>query len=921
MEIKEEEFSIPFFKENNFVRKRCKTCGSYFWTQDIDRENCGDAPCEEYKFIGNRLTRKSFELNEMRKTFLSFFEKNGHEVIKPYPVVARWRDDVYFVGASIYDFQPYVTEGITPPPANPLVISQPCLRFTDIDNVGPTAGRHLVIFEMGGAHAFNYPDKKVYWKDETVRFHHELLTKELGVESDLITYKEHFWSGGGNAGPDVEACIGGLEISTLVFMKYKSINDRFVEMPIKTVDTGYGIERWTWLSKGSPSGFHAVYEPILDKILEFSGLKVDEKLITSHTKLSASALLEGFDKKTLSEKVSEELGIDFFELKKIFSSIENAYAIADHTKALVFLLSEGIVPSNVGEGYLARLLLRRIMRASKPLGIEKKLEDLLEAQISFWSKDFPALKDASDYIFEILDIEKKKYYETVNKGLKIVKRLSKELSEKGKKEISTEQLISLYESNGLVPELVEESASKEGIKVRIPENFFSILAQSHVPTVGREERGPTKILEEILRGLPPTKLLYYEFPYMERFSANVLKVIDDKYVILDQTCFYPEGGGQRGDTGVLSSEESHAKVIDTQKIGNIVVHAVEGKGIKEGDSVNCKIDWNRRESLMKHHTATHIVLGAARRVLGNHVWQAGSQLELEKSRLDITHYKRLGENDVKTIEKLAFQVIMQDIPVEIELMPREKAEKTYGFRLYQGGVVPGSEIRVVRIGDWDVEACGGIHCKSTSEVGLVKILQTERIQDGVERITFTHGLSALSNVQERETKLERIVSLLKIQPERLEESISGLIEREKNLTREVKRLKLSLASIEAKNLLFNSKKIGDFKLIVREFTDRHEDELIMLANKMSDLEPSLVAVLYLVNDNARIIVKVGDKAVKSGVNAGEMTSELARAIGGSGSGKPFFGQGGSSYTEKVGEIPSLAEKILEGILKRNRPRK
>jgi alanyl-tRNA synthetase len=192
----------------------------------------------------------------MRSHFLEFFAANGHTKIRPYPIVARWRDDVYLVGASIYDFQPYVTEGIMPPPANPLVISQPSIRFTDIEAAGLTAGRHGTIFEMGGAHAFNYPNNEIYWKDQTVRYHHQLLTDVMGVPSEAVSYKEHFWSGGGNAGPDLEAIVSGLEISTLVFMQYKVQGDQLTQLPIRTVDTGYGIERWAWLSTGSPSGFH-----------------------------------------------------------------------------------------------------------------------------------------------------------------------------------------------------------------------------------------------------------------------------------------------------------------------------------------------------------------------------------------------------------------------------------------------------------------------------------------------------------------------------------------------------------------------------------------------------------------------------------------------------------------------------------------
>ncbi|MEM3522925.1 MAG: alanine--tRNA ligase-related protein, partial [Candidatus Bathyarchaeia archaeon] len=517
----------------------------------------------------------------------------------------------------------------------------------------------------------------------------------------------------------------------------------------------------------------------------------------------------------------------------------------------------------------------------------------------------------------ILEVEKKKYNETISKGIETVKRLSKELIRKGIKEISKEQLISLYESHGLMPEQVEEIATKEGLEVKIPEDFFSMLTKSHSSVIKHESQAFTKTLEEKLKELPPTRLLYYEFPYMKSFSAKVLKVINGNYVILDQTCFYPEGGGQKGDTGILNNEKFSLRVIDTQKIGNVVVHLIEGENvnsIKEGDIVNCEIDWNRRESLMKHHTSTHIVLGAARRVLGNHIWQAGSQLEFEKSRLDITHYKRLTDDDIKAIEKLAFQVIMQNIPVEIEWMPREKAEKAYGFRLYQGGVVPGPKIRVVKIGDWDVEACGGVHCKSTSEVGLIKILQTERIQDGVERIIFTHGIFAFSNIQEEETKLEKVSSLLKTSPEKLEESLIELIEKEKNLMKEVKKLKLNLASIEAKNLLLNAEKIGNFKLIINKFIDKDEEELIMIANEISNLEPFSIAILYLVKNNARIIVKAGDNAIKAGVNAGELASKLAKAIGGSGSGKPFFGQGGSASIEKVDEIPNLAKELLKEVV-------
>jgi alanyl-tRNA synthetase len=290
----ESEYHVPFFDEADYVRKHCPTCGEYYWTQNQDQPTCGESNvegCAPLSFIGNPPTRKPYSLSEMREAFLSFFEKYGHERIKPYPVASRWRADLYFTSASIVDFQPYVTNGIIPPPANPLVISQPCIRLVDVDNVGPTFGRHLTIFEMGGHHAFNYPDKEIYWKDGTVRYQHEFLTKTLGVKPKEITYKEDVWSGGGNAGPDLETIVRGCEIDTLVFMMFKVVDNEFIELPIRTVDTGYGIERYTWLSQGAPSAFHAVYGPILDEIIKTTDLKIDKNLLKKAAEQSGLMVL------------------------------------------------------------------------------------------------------------------------------------------------------------------------------------------------------------------------------------------------------------------------------------------------------------------------------------------------------------------------------------------------------------------------------------------------------------------------------------------------------------------------------------------------------------------------------------------------------------------------------------------------------
>src|SRR5512136_1763332 len=353
----ESEYHVRLFDEEGYIRRQCPKCGEYYWTQNPDQATCGESTlqgCAKLTFINNSPIRRKHSLDEMREAFLSFFEKRGHGRIKPYPVVSRWRDDLYFTSASIVDFQPYVTNGVVPPPANPLVISQPCIRLVDVDNVGPTFGRHLTIFEMGGHHAFNYPDKEVYWKDQTVRYHHEFVTDVLGVKSEDVTYKEDVWVGGGNAGPDVECIIGGLEVATLVFMQYKVVGDEFVKLPIRTVDTGYGLDRFAWLSQGVPTCFHAIYGDLLGKVFKMANLnQIDEKLLCKVAKYSGLVTVDKTANRLEARKrVAKLVGMSYEELDKTLTPIESAFAIVDHTKCLSFMLSEGIVPSNIREGYL-----------------------------------------------------------------------------------------------------------------------------------------------------------------------------------------------------------------------------------------------------------------------------------------------------------------------------------------------------------------------------------------------------------------------------------------------------------------------------------------------------------------------------------------------------------------------------------------
>jgi alanyl-tRNA synthetase len=849
LEVPPDEFRLPFFDEYGFVRKRCPACGSHYWTQNPSSENCGDFPCAPYTFIGDSPVNRRFTVAEMREKFLSFFEDRGHTRIPPYPVIARWRDDLMVTIASIVDFQPYVTEGIVPPPANPLVISQPCLRFEDIDLVGKTAGRHLTIFEMGGHHAFNYEGKpQIYWKDETVRFHHELLTRELGVPSEKVTYKEGLWSGGGNAGFDLEGCVDGLEISTLVFMMFRVLGSRLEPMPIRVVDTGYGIERWTWLSAGTPSAFHAVYGPLLERALEWAGLKgVPEGLLSEAVRHRAqpphaSGALEG---------LAAHRGYEAEELERLMGQLESIYAALDHTKSLTFILSEGVVPSNVKEGYLARLLYRRAYRLLRRVGLEERLQDLVEGQIGYWGADFPHLLEMREEIMEMIEAEEEKYRDTLRRGSSLVKRALR------RGEISTERLVEFYDSHGLTPEDVREAASEEGFDVQVPGDFYSLVARRHMVR-GAAERVERGELYEKVKGLDKTSLLFYEDPYMREFEARVVALIEDRYVVLDRTAFYAEAGGQLSDTGWLLRGSERARVINVQSVDGVLLHEVEAPAFGVGEEVRGIIDWDRRHSLMRSHTATHLLLGAARRVLGKHAWQAGAQKGVEASRLDISHHRRLTREDVERMEQLVNEVVSEGRRVTCSWMPREEAERRYGFRLYQGGVAPGREIRVVEVEGWDAEACGGTHVSRTSEVGLVKILGTERVQDGVERIIFSTGPHALREVQRRERILMGVAETLGAPIEHLERVVAESLEKASSLRKERDEY-LRLASRHiAEGLLERASEFMGWKLIV-ETLEGGLDLLIEVGNSIALHSGRAIAVLASERE-PRFIVKVGVEA-------------------------------------------------------------
>ncbi len=899
-----QEYDIEYFRNNGFKRQQCSKCGRYFWSQG-KHETCEESPCVEYSFIGNPPTKKAYELHEMRETFLSFFEKNGHTRIARYPITARWRDDVFFTQASIYDFQPWVINGTVNPPANPLTISQTCVRFNDIDNIGKT-GRHLSMFEMMAHHAFNKKDDYIYFKDRTVELCHRFLADELGIEGKEITYIEAGWKGGGNSGPCLEVVVGGVEVATLVFMMY-TVNDNgeLAPMDMQVVDTGYGLERLTWLSQGTPSAYEAVFGPVLSYLKEETGIKTYTGILAEYSKVAGIMNLDGgASLRELRKTVAERLNITVEELEKAILPLENIYIVSDHTRALMFMLTDGVVPSNVKEGYFARLLIRRGIRALRELGLDIPLNRIVAEQIDYFSSDFPEVKESRESVLNLVKIEEEKYRSTVEKGKAIVQRLMKEREKEGK-HIGTDNLILLYDSHGLNPELVREFAGED---IEIPDDFYRRVAEKHEKEdIEKQEK---KEGEKLPRDFPDTELLYYPYPKMREFDAEIIGTFENK-IIMNRTAFYPEGGGQENDTGALECESGVMKVIGVEKYGRVVVHTVDRVIATEGN-VHGEIDWQRRMDLTRHHTATHIINAAAKQVLGRHVWQAGAHKSKEMARLDITHYKQLSEEEFYKIERIANSIVQDDIPMSLGFLSREEAEKKYGFTLYQGGVVPGKELRIVDIPGVDVEACGGTHCERTGEVAVIKLIRTKRIQDGVLRIEFTAGRPAIDYIQKTEKILKKVAKSLNTDAEKAVGAAERLLREWKEAIKHAENLEKEMNSMRMKNLLENPRIINGVKVISTS-TDGGMKDLMALSKtirgSIDKYESSIVLLTGCAEKKMSIMVATNNisYSAKDILNAG------LNVCGGKGGGRQDMAQGSALTGD---ECMQAAEKTINAMINR-----
>ncbi|MBI2135228.1 alanine--tRNA ligase [Candidatus Woesearchaeota archaeon] len=778
-------YATSVLKKEGFSRKKCSKCGTHFW-QTTNDDFCGDPACSGgFRFIGNTPATKKLDYIGVWKEFAKLFGKWGYTPINRYPVTARWRQDTDFVQASIYDFQPYVVSGEVEPPANPLVVPQLCLRFNDIDNIGIT-GAHYSCFDMIGQHAFMKPKE---W-DQARHFRdiHNWLKQGLGLKNQEIKFHEDAWAGGGNFGPCMEYFSRGLELGNQVYMLFEQTPSGNKELNLKVLDMGMGHERNAWFTQGKSTSYETTFPTVVEKLKKATGIKIDPELMKKFLPYSSYLNVDEVEdiEKTWN-LVSKKTGYNVDELKKQISESAALYSIAEHSRALLVALSDGALPSNVGGGYNLRVLFRRAMSLMDKYGWEIDFNELCEIHAKYLKPLYPELSENLDEVNEILGVEKRKYEATRQKTHSIISKLIKE-------EINEKKLLMLYDSQGIAPELIGEEAEKLGKEIKIPDNFYALVSGMHE---SRKQEHETKREEKLaLENLPETEALYYDDPLKTESKGKILKIIGNN-VILDKTVAYPTSGGQINDLGKIDDEE----LTDVFKQGNIIVHVLKNKPkFKVGDNVNVVVDLDRRKQLAQHHTSTHIVGAAARKVLGKHVNQAGAKKTKEKATLDITHYESLNLEQTKKIEDEANKIVNSKIEIIKKFYPRTEAEKLFSMNIYQGGAVPGKKLRIVQIKGIDTQACGGTHLNNTSEAGKIKILKSTKISDSIVRIEFTAGKAAEKELEGKNRILEESAGLLDVEINQLPARVQELFDKWKKARKAAnKGIKLSKEDLTLKN--------------------------------------------------------------------------------------------------------------------------
>jgi alanyl-tRNA synthetase len=755
-------YPTTVFSRYGFSRAQCPKCGANFWRHTEAKETCGDSNCSgSYTFIGSSSRGTKITYAEAWEGFRRSLTsaRVPCTAIDRYPVVARWRNDVPYVAAGIYCFQPYCVTGEMEPPANPLICPQFCVRFNDLDNIGLT-GRHYSGFVMLGIQVFNLPDKFIFFKEECVDFNLRWLIEELHIAPDDITLVEDVWAGGGNLGPSVEYFVDGLELGNMVFMQYKTFPDGSrEELPVKIIDVGIGLERIPWLVNGTATSYMDVFHHAFQWLQSKLNVPVNSDVWERFGPLSCRLNVdESEDIEATWAKIAELIGMSAADVKAAIAPVQDLYILLDHTRTLLMIIEDGSLPSNVGGGSNVRNILRRVFSILHKREWFELLQ--MEGLIELFQQhkvDLAALYgEFKEYksFRQIIEGEYERWLHTDKEQREKLEKLIK----KKKGNLELKDWILCVTSWGISPDKIAEISG-----LPVPGNLYYKIIEMQE----RITKAPEAILYSTTH-LPATESTYFSDHTLYEFQATVIEVFQNltqggalNIVILDRSAFYPTSGGQLNDTGSLEIEGRTYQVVNAEKVGHCVLHIlsepVDPLVVKNKPAVG-RIDVDRRRQLRNHHTATHIIFAACRKVLGPHIWQNGAKKTTESAHLDITHYRGLTHAEEMAIENEANRIVSNCVPIRKFFMHKPDAEKAYGFSLYQGGIVPSSQVRIVNIGDVDTEACCGTHCDNTAEVGRVRMLKSHRISDGIVRLYYVAGERAIERLNYEDSVLSYLSS-------------------------------------------------------------------------------------------------------------------------------------------------------------------
>ena len=867
-------------------------------------------------------------LNELREMFLSFFESKGHLRLPSFSLVPQNDKSILLINAGMTPMKPWF-KGEEEPPRRRVCTCQKCIRTGDIENVGKTA-RHGTYFEMLGN--FSFGD---YFKHEAIAWSWEFLTEVVGLEPDRLYpsiyldddeafdiwnkevgipaerifrfgKEDNFWEhGSGPCGPCSEiyydrgpeygcgkpGCTVGcdcdryIEIWNNVFSQFDNDgHGNYTELKQKNIDTGMGLERLACVCQNVDSLFD-----------------VDTVMNITH-------------------KVSELTGAHYGETEKRDVSLR---VITDHIRSATFLICDGILPSNEGRGYVLRRLLRRAARHGKLLGVNDPfLYQVVDTVIHENEGQYPDLREKQTYITKVIRTEEENFGRTIDGGMKIFSDLLAEHKQKLEKIFSGADAFRLYDTFGFPIDLTMEMAADEGLSV--DENAFQKLMKEQKERA-REARKALGDLGwagvEFGKDVPATEFVGYDH---SECDAKIVAIVADEelrdevaagaeaVVVLDQSPFYAEMGGQVADHGTITAAGVVFTVADVQKNkgGKFMHYGRLAQGVLHvGDTVHAAIDMERRKAIQRAHSTTHLLDAALKKVLGDHVHQAGSLVEPDRLRFDFTHFEAISPEELRQVEELVNDAILEGYPVVTEILPIEEAKKKGAVAMF--GEKYGETVRVVEMSDFSVEFCGGTHVDNTAKAGPFRIKSESSVASGVRRIEATCGKLSLKAMESSQGVLSRAAQFLKTAP-------SGLLERMEQQANEMKQLRQALekfkaeASLgEARQFLASAKTVKDLHVLATTRNGVDTAELRTMGDFLRDKDPKAVAVIASINgEKITFLAVCGKEAVARGIKAGDLVRHVSAICGGKGGGKPDSAMGGGSDPLKVDDALASVDDFV-----------